>query len=70
MRERLFFIISKRHRVQRVGDDYPGYFATYRRFGVPERIGLLRPRRYIERIYKRFLEEHQSILLTGNITVL
>ena len=51
MRERLFFMISKRHRVQRVVDDYPGYFATYRRFGVPERIGLLRPRRYKKQEY-------------------
>jgi len=51
VREKLFSMISERHRVQRVVDDYPGYFATYRRFSVPERIGLLRPKRYSREDY-------------------
>jgi hypothetical protein len=45
-KSRLFSSISKRHDVVRVVDDYPGYFTVYREFGVPDRIGLLRPKRY------------------------
>jgi len=45
-KSRLFSSISKQHDVVRVVDDYPGYFTIYRQFGVPERIGLLRPKRY------------------------
>jgi hypothetical protein len=45
-RSRLFSSISKQHDVVRVVDDYPGYFTMYEQFGVPDRIGLLRPKRY------------------------
>lgn len=45
-KSRLFSSISKQHNVVRVVDDYPGYFTVYRQFGVPERIGFLRPKRY------------------------
>ena len=45
-KSRFFSSISKQHDVVRVVDDYPGYFTIYRQFGVPERIGLLRPKRY------------------------
>lgn len=45
-KSRLFASISKQHDVVRVVDDYPGYFTVYRQFGIPERIGFLRPKRY------------------------
>lgn len=48
---RLFSSISKKHNVVRVVDDYPGYFTVYRQFNVPERIGLLRPKRYSQQDY-------------------
>ena len=50
-KSRLFSSISKQHDVVRVVDDYPGYFTIYRQFGVPERIGLLRPKRYSPQDY-------------------
>lgn len=50
-KSRLFSSISKQHDVVRVVDDYPGYFTIYRQFGVPERIGLLRPKRYLRQDY-------------------
>jgi hypothetical protein len=50
-KSRLFSSISKQHYVVRVVDDYPGYFTVYRQFGVPERIGFLRPKRYSPQDY-------------------
>jgi hypothetical protein len=50
-KSRLFSSISKQHDVVRVVDDYPGYFTIYRQFGVPERIGFLRPKRYSPQDY-------------------
>jgi hypothetical protein len=43
---KLFSAIARQHKVVRIVDDYPGYFSVYREFGVPDRIGLLRPKRY------------------------
>jgi len=43
--------ISKNYNVIRVIDDYPGYFNTYRQFKVPDRIGILRPRKYTRQHY-------------------
>lgn len=48
---KLFSSLSKKHNVVRVVDDYPGYFTIYRQFGVPDRIGLLRPKRYSPQQY-------------------
>lgn len=45
-KSRLFSSLSKKHNVVRVVDDHPGYFIIYRQFGVPDRIGFLRPKRY------------------------
>jgi hypothetical protein len=45
-KSRLFSSLSKQQNVVRVVDDYPGYFPMYKQFAVPERIGLLRPKRY------------------------
>ncbi len=50
-KSRLFSSISKQHNVVRVVDDYPGYFTIYRQFNVPERIGLLRSKRYSPKDY-------------------
>jgi len=48
---RLLSSLSKKHEVVRVVDDYPCYFPVYKRFGIPERIGLLRSKRYLPRDY-------------------
>jgi len=48
---RLLSQLSKKQNVLRVIDDYPGYFAVYKQLGVPERIGLLRSKRYSPRDY-------------------
>jgi hypothetical protein len=45
-KSRLFSSLSKQQQIVRVIDDYPGYFTIYKQFAVPERIGLLRPKRY------------------------
>jgi hypothetical protein len=45
-KSRLFNMISREQNVVRVVDDYPGYFGIYKQFGVPDRIGFLRPKRY------------------------
>lgn len=45
-KSRLFSSLSKQQYIVRVIDDYPGYFPIFKQFAVPERIGLLRPKRY------------------------
>jgi hypothetical protein len=45
-KSKLFSSISKKYNVVRVVDDYPGYFPIYKQFDIPERIGLLRPKKY------------------------
>jgi len=45
-RHRLLSSISQQHTIVRVVDDYPGYFTIYRQFDIPERIGLLRSKRF------------------------
>ena len=50
-KSRLFSAISKEQNVVRVIDDFPGYFPVFKQFGVPERIGLLRPKRYSPQDY-------------------
>ena len=50
-KSRLFSLICQEHDVVRVVDDYPGYFAVYTQFRVPDRIGFLRPRKYSMRQY-------------------
>lgn len=46
-----FSVISRKQNVVRVVDDFPGYFPVFKQFGVPERIGLLRPKRYSPQDY-------------------
>jgi len=50
-RHRLVYSICKRHNVTRVVDDYPGYFAIYKEFKIPERIGLLRSKLFSRQDY-------------------
>jgi len=47
----LFASLSNRQNVVRVVDDYPGYFPIYKQFDVPDRIGLLRPKRHTSQEY-------------------
>jgi len=50
-RSRLMSSLAKKHNVARAVDDYPGYFLIYKQFNVPDRIGLLRPKRYTPQQY-------------------
>lgn len=50
-KSRLFSSLSENYDVVRVVDDYPGYFPIYKQFDVPDRIGLLRPKRYKPKQY-------------------
>jgi hypothetical protein len=52
-KSRLFSAISKEHNIVRVVDDYPGYFPIYKQFGVPDRIGLLRPRYSLQQYFDK-----------------
>ena len=53
-RERLFSNILEDGPVARVVDDFPGYFRTYAKYGVPDRVGLLfSPRRTLQRFLER-----------------
>jgi hypothetical protein len=50
-RSRIFSRILKRHKVVRVVDDYPGFFTAYRKHPVPDKIGLLRKKRFSRQDY-------------------
>lgn len=50
-RHGLFSSICKRHNVARVVDDYPGYFTIYKKFNIPERIGLRRSKLFSQQDY-------------------
>lgn len=45
-RSNLLSHICKNHRVMRAIDDYPGYFTGYKQFKIPDRIGVLRSKKY------------------------
>ena len=51
VRSRIFSSILKRHSVIRVVDDYPGFFVAYRKHPVPDRVGLLRKKRFSHQDY-------------------
>lgn len=66
-KSRRFSLISRQHNVVRVVDDNPGYFPIFKQFGVPERIGLLRPKRYspqqyVDRGATRVVESWEQLL--------
>lgn len=50
-RSEIFSSILKRYNVVRVVDDYPGFFAAYRKYPVPDKVGLLRKKRFSRREY-------------------
>lgn len=50
-RQRVFSHILEKHDVVKVVDDYPAFFNVYRQFNVPDRIGLLRPKRFSQQDY-------------------
>ncbi len=67
-RSRLFSKICRRYNVIRVVDDYPGFFAAYRKHPVPDRIGLLRRKRYSPQDYMaqgatRVIENWKDLLI-------
>jgi hypothetical protein len=51
IRSTLFSKILKRYNVIRVVDDYPGFFAAYRKHPVPDKVGLLRKKRFSPQDY-------------------
>jgi hypothetical protein len=50
-RSKIFSSIFKRYNVVRVIDDFPGFFAAYREYTVPDKVGLLRKKRFSSREY-------------------
>ena len=50
-RSKMFSSILKRYNIIRVVDDYPGFFAAYRNHPVPDRVGLLRKKRFTHQEY-------------------
>ncbi len=50
-RSRIFSKILKRHKVIRVVDDYPDFFIAYRKHPIPDKIGLLRKKRFSRQDY-------------------
>lgn len=50
-RSKIFSSIFKRYNVVRVIDDFPGFFAAYREYTVPDKVGLLRKKRFSRQEY-------------------
>ncbi len=50
-KSRLCSEICKNSNIVRVIDDYPGYFPIFKQLQIPDRIGLLRPKRYTPQYY-------------------
>lgn len=51
VRSKKFSSILKRYNIIRVVDDYPGFFVAYRKYPVPDRVGLLRKKRFSPQDY-------------------
>ncbi len=51
VKARLLSTICEARDVVRAVDDYPSYFPAYKQCGIPDRIGLLRSRRYTPQDY-------------------
>jgi hypothetical protein len=65
VRRRLLLKAAEGSRIARVVDDYPKYFQIYSKLGIPDRIGLMRSRRYKESDYKgttRVVKEWRELL--------
>lgn len=50
-RSKIFSSILKRYNVMRVVDDYPGFFTAYRKYRIPDMVGLLRKKRFSRQEY-------------------
>jgi len=50
-RSKIFSSILERYNVVRVIDDFPGFFAAYREYTVPDKVGLLRKKRFSRQEY-------------------
>jgi len=50
-RSTIFSKILRRHNVIRVIDDYPSFFLAYRKYPVPDKVGLHRKKRFSRREY-------------------
>lgn len=50
-RSKIFSSIVKRYNVVRVIDDFPSFFAAYKEYLVPDKVGLLRKKRFSSREY-------------------
>lgn len=50
-RDRLLSTILNQNNIVRVVDDFPGYFTSYKKFSIPERIGLHRSKQYSKEDY-------------------
>ena len=50
-RSKIFSSILERYNVLRVVDDYPGFFTAYKEHPVPDKIGLLRKKRFSPQDY-------------------
>lgn len=64
-RRELLLRAAEKSKVVKVVDDYPKYFRIYSEFRIPERIGLLRSKRYRESDYKgatRIIREWPELL--------
>lgn len=66
-RSNLLSHICKNYSVMRAVDDYPGYFTSYKQCGIPDRIGILRskkytPQQYLDRGATRVIQNWQELL--------
>jgi len=66
-RSELFSSILKRYKVIRVVDDYPGFFAAYRKHSVPDKVGLMRrerfsPQDYLDNGATRVVENWEALM--------
>jgi hypothetical protein len=50
-RSQIFSSILKRYNVVRVVDDFPDFFYAYKKYHVPDKVGLLRKKRFSHRDY-------------------
>ena len=67
-RAKIFSSILKRYNVVRVVDDFPDFFAAYKKHHVPDKVGLLRKKRFSRQDYlvngaTRVVENWRQLLL-------
>ena len=65
VRRKLIIRAAKASKIARVIDDYPKYFRIYSKLGIPDRIGVIRSRRYSESEYEgatKLIKEWRELL--------